>query len=152
MEDAQGKKDVFDPNCYGEEEFGPEDDGALVKKKTRRKKKKDNKGILVFGNQGAKKEIEKVVKETHHLKTPAAKRKPARNIPKIVVTEFRPPPVPAPPRAPTVTEQSELGYSTDFSVGAHNYFDSGIVMFQKEVLGLVSRRSFKFPCRSVNSR
>ena len=110
------KADVFDVACYGEEEFGPEKDEG-VKKKTRRRKK-NTKAILVFGNQSARQEIEKAIKQTHNLNTPSDKRK-VKNVHKIVVTG---PPVAAPVNRPA---HSVLGYSSDFSTGAHNYFDSG---------------------------
>ena len=148
---------MFDPNCYGEEEFGPEDERAKIKKKARRKKK-DTKAILVFGNQAAKKDIEKAVKESHHLRTPGVARKKPVPVPKLIVSEFRSPKAAGPNRGsqakknlPAVGEkkkylsaartiqpvvlpaigssvpsnQSQLGYSSDFSLGAHNYFDSG---------------------------
>merc|ERR1711962_599686 len=109
------KADVFDMACYGEEEFGPEKDEG-VKKRTRRRKK-NTKAILVFGNQSARQEIEKAIKQTHNLNTPSDKRK-VKNLPKILVTG---PPVAAPASRPA---HSVLGYSSDFSTGAHNYFDS----------------------------
>ena len=111
------KVDVFDPNCYGEEEFGPERDTGKVKKKIRRKKK-ETKAILVFGDKGQRQNVEKAVKESHNLKTPGGpKRKPA-------VLQTKPL-----PSLPSVCQiDSRIGYSSDFSVGAQNYFDSGTNM------------------------
>ena len=117
------KADVFDVGCYGEEEFGPEEELANIKKKQRRKKK-DTKAILVFGSTKEKKEIEKAVKESHNLKTPGgAKKRAGKVVPKITRT--------SPPALPVLAaaRQSEFGYSSDFSTGAHNYFDSGDLEF-----------------------
>jgi hypothetical protein len=46
---VQGAEDVFDPSCYGEEEFGPEEEVAKKAKPTRKKreaKKKETKAII----------------------------------------------------------------------------------------------------------
>ena len=97
-----------------------------MKKKQQRRKKKETKAILVFGS-AKQKEIEKAVKETHNLKTPGRKRAAA------VTKGSQPPQItissPAKPRVTAVAaaavRKSEFGYSSDFSTGAHNFFDSG---------------------------
>jgi hypothetical protein len=46
---VQGAEDVFDPSCYGEEEFGPEEEVAKKVKPARKKreaKKKETKAII----------------------------------------------------------------------------------------------------------
>jgi hypothetical protein len=46
---VQGAEDVFDPSCYGEEEFGPEEEVAKKAKPTKKKreaKKKETKAII----------------------------------------------------------------------------------------------------------
>ena len=53
-------KDVFNPDNYGEEEFGPDDPKAKVKKT--RKKKKVTKAIVVFGGAEEAAEAKKSVK------------------------------------------------------------------------------------------
>jgi hypothetical protein len=45
----QGAEDVFDPSCYGEEEFGPEEEVVKKAKPARKKreaKKKETKAII----------------------------------------------------------------------------------------------------------
>ena len=85
--------------------------GTKVKKKTRRKKK-DTKAILVFGDKNQRKQVENAVKESHHLKTPAVRRKKIEaEPPRIKITNFG------------LEKEGALGYSSDFSVGAQNYFD-----------------------------
>jgi len=128
--------DVFNPENYGEEEFGPED--VNPKKKRVRKKKKDTKAILVFGGnkKNAANEVKRAVKESHNLKTPeVAKKKTSRKaaveagkkliqpIPNI----FDNPPTSSKdqPKVPVITV-AKVTYSSDFSHGAHNYFDSEI--------------------------
>ena len=60
------KEDVFNPDNYGEEEFGPDDPKAKVKKT--RKKKKVTKAIVVFGGADEAAEAKKSVKASHNLK------------------------------------------------------------------------------------
>ena len=107
------KGDIFDVDSYGVEEFGPE--GG--KEKTRRKgrRKKDTKAILMFGSdQTNRANVEKAVKESHHLKTPSG------------FNRKRPKQAPPPPPARLGTGcASMLGYSSDFSMGAQNFFNSG---------------------------
>ena len=59
------KEDVFNPDNYGEEEFGPDDPKAKVKKT--RKKKKVTKAIVVFGGADEAAEAKKSVKASHNL-------------------------------------------------------------------------------------
>ena len=61
----QVKEDVFNPDNYGEEEFGPDDPKAKVKKT--RKKKKVTKAIVVFGGADEAAEAKKSVKASHNL-------------------------------------------------------------------------------------
>ena len=57
---------MFNPDNYGEEEFGPDDPKAKVKKT--RKKKKVTKAIVVFGGAEEAEEAKKSVKASHNLK------------------------------------------------------------------------------------
>ena len=57
---------MFNPDNYGEEEFGPDDPKAKVKKT--RKKKKVTKAIVVFGGADEAAEAKKSVKASHNLK------------------------------------------------------------------------------------
>ena len=57
---------MFNPDNYGEEEFGPDDPKAKVKKT--RKKKKVTKAIVVFGGAEEAAEVKKSVKASHNLK------------------------------------------------------------------------------------
>ena len=57
---------MFNPDNYGEEEFGPDDPKAKVKKT--RKKKKVTKAIVVFGGAKEAEEAKKSVKASHNLK------------------------------------------------------------------------------------
>ena len=57
---------MFNPDNYGEEEFGPDDPKAKVKKT--RKKKKVTKAIVVFGDAEEAAEVKKSVKASHNLK------------------------------------------------------------------------------------
>ena len=56
---------MFNPDNYGEEEFGPDDPKAKVKKI--RKKKKVTKAIVVFGGADEAAEAKKSVKASHNL-------------------------------------------------------------------------------------
>ena len=56
---------MFNPDNYGEEEFGPDDPKAKVKKA--RKKKKVTKAIVVFGGADEAAEAKKSVKASHNL-------------------------------------------------------------------------------------
>ena len=56
---------MFNPDNYGEEEFGPDDPKAKVKKT--RKKKKVTKAIVVFGGADEAAEAKKSVKASHNL-------------------------------------------------------------------------------------
>ena len=66
VHDYKVKEDVFNPDNYGEEEFGPDDPKAKVKKT--RKKKKVTKAIVVFGGAEEAAEVKKSVKASHNLK------------------------------------------------------------------------------------
>ena len=66
VHDYKVKEDVFNPDNYGEEEFGPDDPKAKVKKM--RKKKKVTKAIVVFGGAEEAAEVKKSVKASHNLK------------------------------------------------------------------------------------
>jgi len=133
--------DVFNPENYGEEEFGPED--ANPKKKRVRKKKKDTKAILIFGKNktgstlGKKEanEVKKAVKESHNLKTPGgvkktrkaaieAGKKLIQPIPNIFDNPTTSSKETQPPKPNNII--TKVTYSSDFSHGAHNYFDSEI--------------------------
>ena len=120
--------DVFDVDCYGEEEWGPEKGNKGAKKKVRRKKK-DTKAILTFGMK-INPDVRAAVKLTHNLHTPEGLKKK-----KIKKTNLK------------VKSQEEIAkddekiaaifnspvkivvsqppqYESDASHGAHNYFDS----------------------------
>ena len=56
---------MFNPDNYGEEEFGPDDPKAKVKKT--RKKKKVTKAIVVFGGADEAAKAKKSVKASHNL-------------------------------------------------------------------------------------
>ena len=106
---------MFDPNLYGEEEFGPEDNNH-VKKKGKRKKK-ETKAILTFGNKRAPEHIRNAVKQSHNLATPGAKR---------VKRVVKPRLADAAPGVQTSPEISAavINEVTDVSTGAQNYFES----------------------------
>jgi len=136
------KEDVFNPDNYGEEEFGKEDPNAKVKKARRRKK--NAKAIFVFGEkQENAAEVKASVKASHHLRTPGQARKPSRK--RIQAA------LPAPVVADRLTsltassaamatsdftsqpeeqegEQGDMDHQgdqdTDYSHGAQNFFDS----------------------------
>ena len=94
--------DVFNPDNYGEEEFGPDDPKAKPKKT--RKKKKQTKAILVFGEQAKTAEAKQSVKESHNLKTPGQAKKTRKR-----VAAAPPPPLPAPPAANILAPRSSTG-------------------------------------------
>jgi len=111
---------------------------STQKKKRVRKKKKDTKAILVFGKSNAGKketnEVKKAVKESHNLKTPEVTKKSrkaaieaGKKLIQPIPNIFDNPPTsskdPQPAKPQIITK---VTYSSDFSHGAHNYFDSEI--------------------------
>ena len=119
--------DVFDVDCYGEEEWGPEKGNKGAKKKVRRKKK-ETKAILTFG-QKKNPDVRAAVKLTHNLNTPEGlkKKKPKKRNLKVKSQEEiakDDEKIAAIFNSPVKIVVSQPQYESDASHGAHNYFDS----------------------------
>ena len=120
--------DVFDVDCYGEEEWGPEKGNKGAKKKVRRKKK-DTKAILTFGMK-INPDVRAAVKLTHNLHTPEGlkKKKPkktnlkAKSREEIAKEDEKIAAIFNSPVKIVVSQPPQ--YESDASHGAHNYFDS----------------------------